>query len=169
MVELNFGKWDIRKLVTTLGEMEFFHYTNQLLERILQQTESCANNGDNNANDSAPNDMKRSQAIILLNMEGYSYSQLANFKSLQSTMKLAAKYEAHYPEIMGACLVIKAPAIFSMLYAMIKPLLAPNTVDKISVFGGDPNSWGPAVDALVAQDEVGPDFGGTAARPMPEM
>jgi hypothetical protein len=164
VIEVPFGKWNVRGIVSTLGETEFFHYTNQYFERIMANIQS--------SQELDPNDdekvMIRSQAVFLFDLEGYSYSQLASVKSLQSTLDCVTKYERYYPEILAFAILINAPKIFSLLYAMVKPLLPPNTVTKIKIFGSDKESWTPVIKNLIDNDQIGTNYGGTAVRPFPE-
>jgi hypothetical protein len=72
---------------------------------------------------------------------------------------------AHYPEILAMGIVVNVPKIFSLLYAMVKPLLPPATVAKIKIFGSDKETWVPVIKNLADDDQIGTNFGGTAVRP----
>jgi hypothetical protein len=89
LIELLYGKWDVRSIVSNLGEAQFFLYTNQILESIMANIQS--------SQELDPSDdekvMIRSQAVFLFDLEGYSYSQLASVNGLQCTLKTVSKYE----------------------------------------------------------------------------
>jgi hypothetical protein len=42
-----------------------------------------------------------------------------------------------YPERLGCCLLLNAPAVFKLLWTAIKRVLSPRTADKIVFLGGD--------------------------------
>lgn len=159
VVEVDFGKWDIRKIVSTLGETEFFNYTNKFFEEIMLEIAKCR---------MGEKSMAKTQITVFIDFSGYSYSQLLNVRGVQSTINMAGKYEAHYPEILAVGVIINAPTVFSMFYSLVKPLLPVETVAKLQIYGSDRSTWEPVVDALVEKDQVGVGYGGTATRPPPQ-
>jgi len=68
--------------------------------------------------------------------------------------------EAHYPETLGHTFVVNAPWAFKMVWAIIKPWLAPHTLAKVEVLAGEPNN---ILLASIDGKYLPTDLGGTAA------
>lgn len=56
---------------------------------------------------------------------------------------------------------VPAPAVFSVLYGMMKPFMSSRTIEKIQVFSENKEQWLPAVLKLVDEAEIREEFGGT--------
>lgn len=110
-------------------------------------------------NDTNHKDWPNTLCNIIVDWKGYSYSQLIHWKALQNTLKMAATYEAHYPEILHKVYFINCPAIFPLFMALLKPIIAPKTLGKITCFSGE-EEWGPAFRADIDQDQLGHLYGG---------
>jgi hypothetical protein len=52
----------------------------------------------------------------------------------KSTLKLTQDY---YPETMDQCFIVNAPTVFTACWAVVKPLLAERTVQKVKFLGKD--------------------------------
>lgn len=52
-----------------------------------------------------------------------------------------------------------------MLFAMIKPLLSPITLEKIRIFGSDKNEWQNSLLAEIDADQLPAHYGGTMIDP----
>ena len=56
-----------------------------------------------------------------------------------------------------------APKIFSILFALIKPLLSPVTLAKIKIYGSNSSKWKLALLNNIPADQIPVNYGGTAA------
>jgi len=54
-----------------------------------------------------------------------------------------------------------ASRVFTMLYALLKPICAPKTVSNVHIFGSDPKKWMPALYEKVALEFLPVKYGGT--------
>jgi len=48
-----------------------------------------------------------------------------------------------------------------MLFNLVKPFLSPVTLDKIQIFGNDPEKWRPVLFANIPESSVPEELGGT--------
>ena len=59
----------------------------------------------------------------------------------------------------------KAPKIFSMLFALVKPMLSQVDTPKIKIYGNDKNEWTSAILEEIDADQVPSFYGGTLTDP----
>lgn len=57
-------------------------------------------------------------------------------------------------------LSISAPAVFSVLFNLMKPLMTARTINKIQIYSSDRAKWEPEVLKLVDASQIRPRFGG---------
>ncbi|SAM05820.1 hypothetical protein [Absidia glauca] len=69
---------------------------------------------------------------VVFNMEGFT---LANM-DFELVKFMLVCFEAYYPETLGACIIHKAPWVFSTVWAMITPMLDPVVASKIQFTKG---------------------------------
>jgi hypothetical protein len=55
---------------------------------------------------------------------------------------------------------INTNKVFQALFALMRPLLAPKTIGKISIYGTDRKEWEPAVREAVEEQQIARQFGG---------
>ncbi|KAF8510071.1 CRAL-TRIO domain-containing protein [Hysterangium stoloniferum] len=71
----------------------------------------------------------------IIDLKGFSLNQFWKIKSIvRESFQISQDY---YPETMGQLVVINAPATFTIIWTVIKPWLAPETVAKIDILGSD--------------------------------
>lgn len=99
----------------------------------------------------------------ILDMSGMSM-KVASAEARAFVKRCAAIDSAYYPETMGTMLIINAPSVFTMAWAMVKGFLDERTVAKIQILGG-PSSWQPKLEALVDRDKIPVEYGGTLKVP----
>ena len=58
-----------------------------------------------------------------------------------------------------------APKLFTLLWNVIKPVLHKVTVDKVRIFGCDPNEWKAALLEEIEADQLPVIYGGTLTDP----
>jgi hypothetical protein len=74
------------------------------------------------------------QGLSILDLTGGSSKMLS--KKVYSLIQLAAKVGSdYYPEIMGQCMIVNAPMIFTGVWAIVKGFLDEKTRKKITIFG----------------------------------
>jgi len=94
------------------------------------------------------------QFTVICDWDGYSFKQFTNIKAAQTVLKMAAVYEAHYPEVLAHCFFINSTSVFQLLWGLMKKILAEKTVGKIQVFGTNRKEWEPAILKLVDRDQI---------------
>lgn len=57
------------------------------------------------------------------------------------------------------------PRIFSMLFAIVKPFLSENTVNKISIFDSNEANWKKAVEEVIDPSQLPIRYGGRVENP----
>jgi len=157
VVTLPYGEWDVRTFIEAEGPEPYARYMNQYLEDLALAIKRSTKEIEKDGKQQNP----CVQYLMISDMSGYEYRQLANVKAVQSVIQMVSVFEAHYPETMGTCMVINAPAVFSVLFGMLKPFMSGRTVDKIKVFGDDKEKWEPVVHQLVDPSQIRQRFGGT--------
>jgi len=85
--------------------------------------------------------------IELVDLEHYSYRQLANSQCREMMMRMQLMFDSNYPEVISHMSMINAPKVFALIYNMLKPFAAKATLEKISFYG--PRNW---------QEDVGKRF-----------
>lgn len=97
--------------------------------------------------------------VVLFNL-----SQLTMKHTLGPLMTYASECmsldEKHYPELLAWSLVFNAPKVFTVLFAMVKPLLDPVTLSKLCVAGP---AWQPECAKWVPLSSLPAEWGGTGA------
>jgi len=68
--------------------------------------------------------------------------------------------ESNYPESLRKIIIINAPKIFTMVFALFKAFMSQLTIDKIQVYGTD-DAWRSALLEEVDADQLPPLYGGT--------
>ncbi|EIN12631.1 CRAL/TRIO domain-containing protein, partial [Punctularia strigosozonata HHB-11173 SS5] len=73
--------------------------------------------------------------LVIVDLKGFSIGQFWQIRDLaQKSFQISQDY---YPETMGQVKIINAPSSFTAMWAVMKPWLAKETVDKIDVLGSD--------------------------------
>ncbi|CAL8125439.1 unnamed protein product [Orchesella dallaii] len=141
------GKWDFRKIVSQGKTEEFKLYVSYMFETIMQGMRE--RNLKRN-----PDQLPISQVTVVADWAGYSYMQLVNIKAVQQLLHMASVYEAHYPEVLHKCFFINCPSFFNIVLAMLKPILAPKTLGKITCHGSNMSEWEATVHEVIEPDQL---------------
>ncbi|CAO3670867.1 unnamed protein product [Rhizopus stolonifer] len=64
---------------------------------------------------------------IIFNMEGFTMKNM----DFEFVKFLVTCFEFYYPEMLGSCLIHKAPWMFSKIWCLITPILSPEIASKI--------------------------------------
>jgi len=167
LIEIVIGGWDFRLAVNDPDKevpleqhvITFFEGILQAIRNSNKDSEIIPRDGQNEKGQNTDKVWPNTVASLIVDWRGYSYSQLMHWKALQSTLKMAATYEAHYPEIMHKIWFINCPSIFPLFMALLKPILAPRTLAKISCLGGE-EAWGPALREEIDATSLAHLYGG---------
>lgn len=62
-------------------------------------------------------------------------------------------------------LYLKVPNVFAVVFAMVKPFLSQVTLNKIRVFGQEPDKWKAALLEEINADQLPVHYGGTLTDP----
>ncbi|KAH7885341.1 CRAL-TRIO domain-containing protein [Phlebopus sp. FC_14] len=74
-------------------------------------------------------------ACVIVDLKGFGLSQFWQVKSLvQASFQISQDY---FPETMGQLAIVNAPPSFTLIWSIIKPWLAKETVEKVDVLGSD--------------------------------
>jgi len=76
------------------------------------------------------------QIVMLMDMEGLGLKHLWR-PGVMLFNSVTSLYENNFPEVMKNIFVIKAPKIFPIAYALVKPFLNEVTRNKVKILGGD--------------------------------
>lgn len=119
------GSIDLKKIkeVTTMERMVKFHI--QEYERFLSQIAPVCSRVAGRHID---------QTFAILDVKGVTLRMLTGDvrKMLAEITKID---QDHYPETLGKTCIINAPFVFKAVWSIVKPMLQPRTVAKISLLG----------------------------------
>ncbi|CAE8664264.1 unnamed protein product, partial [Polarella glacialis] len=80
--------------------------------------------------------------IVILDLEGFSWRRLGDVKTFN---EISAVVKLLHPERQRRLFVVRAPRAFSSVWKLIRPLIDPRTVAKISISGAQdalpPDLW----------------------------
>lgn len=102
---------------------------------------------------------------IILDMENLSSKQMGYKPVREAGIEMAKQAEANYPETLRRIFIINAPKFFTLLFAIVRPLMAQVTLDKIRVFGSDKSEWSAALLEDIDADQLPAHYGGTMTDP----
>jgi len=156
VLELPLGAWDVRKAVDKGLENEFQQHVCRFFEDVLQKIRE-GNKGKKKG------EWPNTQWLCVVDWKGYSYAQLAHWKGLQNTLKMAATYEAHYPEVLYKAVFINCPAVFPLFMRLLKRIIAPKTVEKIQCYKAR-EEWEPLLLEEIGEENLGHPYGGKKIR-----
>ncbi len=100
------------------------------------------------------------QMTVIFDWEGFAWGQLFSYQSVQNFLQIGALYEAYFPEILYRCYFINCPSLISTVLMLLKPVIAPRTMDKIKCFGTDKKAWTEELLQIIDADQLRPQFGG---------
>ncbi|CAL8148342.1 unnamed protein product [Orchesella dallaii] len=145
--------WDVRKVVEDDRVGEFEDYVNRMYERVMECIQKCNERRK-------PDEEPITQYTCIVNWDQYSVRQTSNMKAVQAMLGCASVYETHYPEILAQAFFINTNSVFQILFALMKPILAPKTLSKIECYGTNRSDWEPVVRAAVEEHQIPRQFGG---------
>merc|ERR1712136_731010 len=102
---------------------------------------------------------------VIMDMQNLSARQMGYKPVRDAGYEVAKQAEANYPESLRRVFIINAPKIFTLMFAMIRPLLTQVTLDKVRLFGEDRNEWTSALLEEIDADQLPVHYGGTMTDP----
>jgi len=102
----------------------------------------------------------RYQSCVVIDLEHLSRAQL-NGKVIESIKQQSLIDALCFPETLGSCIIINAPAFFSAAWMVIKQFFDPTTVAKIEIFSFK-SSGLKRLRELIDDDQLPSDYGGKA-------
>ncbi|XP_021966058.1 SEC14-like protein 3 [Folsomia candida] len=123
--------------------------------------------------DDIPEEVKKMSPVAYsgISTEGYatfvvpfgrfSYRQMSSKPCRELMAKVQQQTDSNYPELLRYAMVVNAPKIFATLLAMFKPFIAKSTLDKIDIYGPDPEIWKAVVKQKFTVENIPPHWGGS--------
>jgi len=106
-----------------------------------------------------------STQTIIIDMENLSSRQMGYKPVREVGIEMAKLAEANYPESLRRIFIINAPRTFTVVFAMIRPLLTQVTLNKLKVLGCDRDEWTAALLEDIDADQLPVHYGGTMTDP----
>ncbi|OXA55950.1 SEC14-like protein 3 [Folsomia candida] len=104
---------------------------------------------------------KVTQMIEIADCEGYSYWQMSSKLCREYVIKMQQQMGNHYPELIRYVMIVNAAKIFVTLFSMLKVVIPKNTLEKIEIFGPDPEKWKAVVRQKFPVENIPTHWGGT--------
>ncbi|XP_078362571.1 SEC14-like protein 2 [Oculina patagonica] len=101
------------------------------------------------------------QIVMVMDMEGLGLKHLWR-PGVMVFNTVTSFYEDNFPEVMKNILVIKAPKIFPIAYALVKPFLSEVTRNKVKILGGD---WKTELLEYIDEENLPEYYGGSCRDP----
>ncbi|XP_021946698.1 SEC14-like protein 2 isoform X2 [Folsomia candida] len=160
VVALPGGEWDVRKPLDDGRKPELIRFLIMSLEIFEETLKMIYKYGYPNQTP-----MIITKFTVIFDLKHFTYAKFAHKRSVEALLDLVKIYEANYPETLGRCLIINSPRIFSMLFAIVKPFLSENTVNKISIFDSNEANWKKAVEEVIDPSQLPIRYGGRVENP----
>ncbi|KAK4875148.1 hypothetical protein RN001_011570 [Aquatica leii] len=120
-----FSGLDIIGILHCSSKQDMIKLTIQILEQYLEIARTTSANN----------------IVVIFDMDGFNLKHYAWRPAAEVVIALLQMYEANYPEILKACYIINAPAVFAVAFTVVKRFLNDYTLGKISIFKSDPRKW----------------------------
>jgi hypothetical protein len=146
-----FGRHDSRAMIEKYGLERCFRFNTIYMEKFMKY---CQEEG-------AKKGKKVYQIIEIMDCEGYSYRQMASRASREFMQKMQQEMDAHYPELLRYAMIVNAPKIFAILFNIMKPFIPKQTLEKIDIYGPEPEKWKAVVREKFPVHMIPPYWGGT--------
>jgi len=149
-----YGSWDVRRAMNNDKEVLFETFISRFFEHILEGLRKV------NAELEGNGEWPRRLWFPIVDFKNYSYGQLAHWKAITNTLKMASTFEAHYPEILVKCYFINCPSFFPFFFSMLKRVMAPKTIGKMTIFSGKREEWVAKLLEEIDEDQLPSILGG---------
>ncbi|OXA55943.1 putative SEC14-like protein 6 [Folsomia candida] len=101
------------------------------------------------------------QMIEIADSEGFSYRQMSSRLCREFIIKMQHQMGNHYPEVLRYVMIVNAPKIFVTLFSMLKVVIPKSTLEKVEIFGPDPEKWKAVVRQKFPVENIPVHWGGT--------
>lgn len=129
----------------TMDECVFFHIYQQ--ERGMRMRRDAAKKLGKSIN----------SFVFIEDAQGVSYAHM-NKRGLELSKQNFLTDETHYPLLLEKMFIIRAPKVFTAMWALIKPFIDENTLQVIKIYGN--TGWESDVLSAIPADQLPPEFGG---------
>jgi hypothetical protein len=79
--------------------------------------------------------------VQIVDMEGYTYKELAYKPGLDYIMQTQRTFDENYPEMLQSVVIVNAPRVFAILFNLVKPLVSKETQAKMAFHGPNEDEW----------------------------
>lgn len=159
MILVPLADWDFRKVVNNPERLsEFDDFVIFFFEVICNHIKEAYEKGKGKKDDKVP----VTQAILLIDVEKYPYSQLIHFGAIKKILQLAKTYEAYYPEYLHKVIFISCPSYFGMFIGLLRQVIPPKTMEKIKCFS-KMSDWQNNINELMDAAQIPERYGGLKA------
>ncbi|CAL8141437.1 unnamed protein product [Orchesella dallaii] len=148
---LPIGRQDGRSLLEEHGIDQCFRYNTINCEKVAKMLRDV----------SEQQGRKVTQIVEIIDLAGYSYRQLTSKQCRDFMVKMQICVDSNYPELLHYCMVINAPKIFHILFSVLKPFIPKQTLEKVDIFGPEPEKWKRVVQERFLLETIPPHWGGT--------
>uniref|UniRef100_T1J2H6 CRAL-TRIO domain-containing protein n=1 Tax=Strigamia maritima TaxID=126957 RepID=T1J2H6_STRMM len=144
-----FGNCDIKGLLHAVKKSEYIKYTIYILEKAIrdmdEQTIKLGKVVD--------------RMVIIFDLEHFGMKHITWKPAMDALLYMVQMHEGNYPERLKKVYVVNTPKIFSVVYAIIRPMMSDVTADKVKIFGRD--RWREAILNEIDANELPAHWGGT--------
>jgi hypothetical protein len=145
------GSWDIKKILNMEENSTLLKFLNKFFQIMLQKMEGKF----------TPSGYPVTQFVIIIDHKGMSIWNTLNFRALDIRRQIIRMFEANLPETMKALYVVNCGAVYTTLFAILRPLLSAATVSKFNIFSTDESKWKPALLKKIPASVLNAQLGGT--------
>ncbi|KAH6943759.1 hypothetical protein HPB50_026935 [Hyalomma asiaticum] len=157
MYILRLGQVDMKGFIKSIGEQGLVKLTLHLCEEGLKRTEEATHKAGKPI----------SAWTCLLDLEGLNMRHLWR-PGMRALLHIIEMVESNYPETMGRCLVVRAPRVFPILWALVGTFINDTTRSKFTFFADTGPTAPPGLAEFVDPSYL-PDFlGGPCQTSIPD-
>ncbi|OXA58080.1 SEC14-like protein 4 isoform X2 [Folsomia candida] len=127
------GRWQMRQLVVGGYKSEIERHMYHSMAKLAKIVEKS----------------KREQFVVIVDLAGLSYWQVAHYDVVQMMLRVLREYEQNFPERLHAAVVINAPWALNIIFPSIKSVLTGNTIQKLKIFDSNSSNFLPHLLDLV--------------------
>lgn len=138
----NFGHMDSKGLLYSSRKVDCVKYLVQWLEISLAECRE----------QSVKHNRLIESLTVLVDLENFDVKTALYKPVFNLYLEFVAVHEQNFPEALSQAILIKTPKVFSIFYAVLKPLLAEETKKKVVMCGKD--NWQEELFKKIHPDEV---------------
>jgi len=137
------GSWTPWEFIDKGRKEEYTRYMYQMLERCVAAIQKPAQ-----------------QFVILADSSGFAYWHMTKMKTIEVNLEVLRGFESRYPEMMNLAIAINCPKVFSLFFAIIRPLMSTRTHEKLQIYDANSAKWMPRLSQYISQEELPKKYGG---------